>query len=87
MTKSIADRMAGAAELDLGLPYSLVLDALDHLEFGGMEPLIREWVGKELTAALDRYETDPLSYWTDERVARARGEDADYAAETEALTD
>jgi hypothetical protein len=77
MSRSIADRMAEAAEEDRSLPYSLVLDALDAMDFGGMEPLIRTFFERDLVAALDRYEADQLGYWTEERIAREYG-DADF---------
>ena len=81
MTKSIADRMAEAAEMDLALPYSLMLDAWDLLD-GAAHGVLREAFAYDphtgfsaaLIAALDEYDADQLGYWTPERIARARGD-------------
>lgn len=72
MTKSIADRMAEAAEMDLCLPYSLVQDAWDRALTVDVQHTPTRYEG-HLIAALDAYEADPLNYWTPERIARARG--------------
>jgi len=73
-TKSIADRMVEAAEMDLALPYSLVQDAWDLLDELDPDISIQPHVFEEhLIAALDAYDANQIGYWTDERIARARG--------------
>lgn len=78
MDKTIADRMAEAAEIDLGLPYSLTLDAWNLAGKAGFtDPAVGEWMAF-LIDALDAYDADQLGYWTDERRARSGGDDGGY---------
>jgi len=55
---TIADRMADAAEENLGLPYSLVCDAWDDMFPMGS----REGFENALTRALDAWEADRVGY-------------------------
>jgi hypothetical protein len=54
----IAESMASAAEMDLALPYSLVMDAWDSL----MHPATRHLFGLALKEAIARYEAEPENY-------------------------
>jgi hypothetical protein len=63
MSKTIAGRMADAAQADAGLPMSLVCDAWDLLE-GRPDSLYvnREDFTDALILAVDEYEANPAGY-------------------------
>lgn len=83
--KSIAERLCEAAEIDLGLPYSLFLDALDAIDFGGMEPIIVKEIERNVTEALERWDADQIGYQFNARARIDYGydpaDDADAWAE------
>lgn len=80
--KRLADRMTEAAEIDLLLNYSLMLDALDRGDAAGdISPAARTAFLAHLSDALDAYEAAPLEYWKHDRVVRVTGMGPQEAAE------
>lgn len=79
--KRLADRMTEAAEIDLLLNYSLMLDALDRGDAAGdIPPAARTAFLAHLADALDAYEAEPLAYWKHDRVVRVTGMGPEDAA-------
>ncbi len=68
--KRLADRMTEAAEIDLGLNYSLMLDALDRCTADGIPDAFRTAFLSHLEDALDAYHAAPFDYWKHDRVVR-----------------
>lgn len=79
--QALADRMTEAAEIDLLLPYSLMLDALDRCDADGIPPAFRTAFLSSLHDALDAYQAEPLTYWKHDRVVRVTGMSPEQAAE------
>jgi hypothetical protein len=68
--KRLADRMTEAAEEDLTLNYSLMLDALDRCTADGIPDAFRTAFLSHLEDALDAYHAAPHEYWKHDRVVR-----------------
>ncbi len=68
--KRLADRMTEAAEIDLCLNYSLMLDALDRCTADGIPDAFRTAFLSHLEDALDAYHAEPHAYWKHDRVVR-----------------
>lgn len=71
--RNLATRLIDAAETDLALPYSLVLDAWDRALAEGMSDATRtQWLAC-LTDAVDAFEAEPTTYWKRDRIYRVTG--------------
>ena len=73
--------MTEAAEIDLLLNYSLMLDALDRCMSEGLPEAFRTAFISNLHDALDAYEDEPTTYWKHDRVVRVTGMGPVEAAE------
>lgn len=79
--KKLADRMTEAAEIDLCLNYSLMLDALDRCTADGIPDAFRTAFLSHLEDALDAYHAAPTEYWKHDRVVRVLALTAEEAAD------
>jgi len=77
----LADRMTEAAEQDLTLCYSLVIDALDRCRAEGIPAAFVTTFLASLEDALDAYHEAPREYWKHDRVVRVLGLSEAEAAE------
>jgi hypothetical protein len=77
----LADRMTEAAEIDLCLNYSLMIDALDRCRAEGIPAAFITTFLASLEDALDAYHEAPHEYWKHDRVVRVLALTPEQAAE------